>query len=123
MFTSVEEAEVYFGIPDEIGVCLPPEGFVADFGLESFSPETLEVNCEQSSPRPLRELLRDATFAASFFEEAIAAAAAIGIESAQGVALVYDFDYRLHSAPRDQAGAVRFVGAFPFVRSSSPRSR
>jgi uncharacterized repeat protein (TIGR04138 family) len=115
-FASVENAETYFGIPDEIGVYLPPEAFAADFALGNFPPDTLEVNFEQVSPRPLGELLRDATFAASFLDRAIEAAARQGIDQAQGVALLYDFDYRLHAARRDVAGPLRFIGTFPFIR-------
>jgi uncharacterized repeat protein (TIGR04138 family) len=115
-FASVEEAEAYFGIPDEIGVYLPPEAFAGDFGLGNFPPWALEVNFEQVLPRPLRELLRDATFAASFLDQAVEAAAQQGIDHAQGVALLYDFDYRLNSARRDVAGPLRFIGAFPFIR-------
>ena len=70
-FTSVEEAEKYFGIPDEIGVYLPAEAFAADFGLGEFPPDILEVNFEQADPRPLRELLLDATFSASFLDQAV----------------------------------------------------
>jgi uncharacterized repeat protein (TIGR04138 family) len=114
-FGSIEEAEAYFGIPDEIGVYLPPEAFAGDFSLGNFPPETLEVNFEQVSPRPLRELLRDATFAASFLDEAVETAARQGVDQAQGVALLYHFDYRLNSARRDVVGPMRFIGAFPFV--------
>jgi uncharacterized repeat protein (TIGR04138 family) len=115
-FESVEDAEAYFGIPDEIGVYLPAEAFAADFGLGNFPPETLEVNFEQVPPRLVGELLRDATFAASFLDQAIEAAVHKGIDQGQGVALLYDFDYRLNSAKRDVVGPLRFIGAFPFVR-------
>jgi len=117
-FASVEEAEAYFGIPDEIGVYLPPEAFAADWGLGNFPSETLEVNFEQVAPRPLAVLLRDATFAASFQDQALAAADRQGIHEAQGVALLFDFDYRLQPARPDTAGPLRFVGAFPFVQIS-----
>src|SRR5215218_4782978 len=86
-FASVEAAEAYFGIPDEIGVYLPPEAFATDFGLGDFPPETLEVNFEQVSPRPLRELLEDATFSASFIDQGVEAGTRQGIYDAQGVAL------------------------------------
>ncbi len=115
-FASVEEAEAYFGIPDEVGVYLPPEAFARDFGLGHFPPETLEVNFEQVSPRPLRELLRDATFSASFLDQALEATTRLGIHEAQGIALLFDFDYRLNPSRLDSAGPLRFVGAFPFVR-------
>ena len=39
-FPSLEAAEAYFGIPDEIGVYLPPEGFAADLGLASRRTDT-----------------------------------------------------------------------------------
>jgi uncharacterized repeat protein (TIGR04138 family) len=114
-FPSVEEAERYFGIPDEIGVYLPAEAFIRDFGLGDFAPETLEVNFEQASPRPLRELLQDATFSASFIDPAVAAANRRGISLAQGIALLYDFDYRSKPKREDVAGPLKFIGAFPFV--------
>src|SRR5437763_8810185 len=92
-FPSVEAAESYFGIPDEIGVYLPPEGFAQDLGMPDLPAECLEVNFEQISPRPLRELLQGATFSASFIDEAVAAAGRQDIQAAQGIALLYDFDY------------------------------
>jgi uncharacterized repeat protein (TIGR04138 family) len=115
-FPSLEDAEGYFGISDEVGVCLPADPFASDFCLGEFPPETLEVNFEQMSPRSLDDLLRDATFGASFLPQAIAAAARQGIDRVQGVALLYDFDYRLRQGWRDAAGPLRFVGAFPFAR-------
>lgn len=114
-FPSVEAAEAYFGIPDEIGVYLPPEAFAADFGLGDFPPETLEVNFEGVSPRPLRELLSDATFSESFIDQAVEAGIRQGIHEARGVALLYDFDYRAKPGRDDAAGALTFIGAFPFV--------
>jgi uncharacterized repeat protein (TIGR04138 family) len=118
-FASVEDAEKYFGIPDEIGVYLPPEAFAADFGLGEFPPDTLEVNFEQTDPRPLQELLRDATFSASFLDQAVEAANRKGIREGQGVALLYDFDYLLNPVPKENVGALRFVGSFPFLKTSS----
>jgi uncharacterized repeat protein (TIGR04138 family) len=120
-FASVEEAEAYFGIPDDVGVYLPAEGFAADLGLADFPPDALEVNFEQVTPRPLRTLLEDATFAGSFLDQAVEAAARQGVQEAQGIALLYDFDYRLKPERRDVAGPVRFIGAFPFIRLS-PRA-
>src|SRR5947209_272142 len=114
-FASIEEAEAYFGIPEKIGLYLPAEAFTADFGLGDFPPETLEANFEQLAPRPLAVLLRDATFADSFRDRALEAARRQGIHEAQGVALLYDFDYRLKPDRRDVAGPVRFLGAVPFV--------
>ncbi len=115
-FASVEAAELYFGIPDETGVYLPPEAFATDFALGDFPPETLEVNFEQVAPRPLSELLRDATFAASFTDSAVQAAAQQAMEQAQGIAILYDFDYRLNPARRDVVGGLRFIGAFPYIQ-------
>lgn len=117
-FASVEDAEAYFGIPDEVGIYLPAEAFARDFDLGEFPPEILEVNFERVSPRPLADLLRDATFAASFLDQALEVAARQGVEQAQGIALLYNFDYRLHPAPRDAAGPLRFLGVFPYVRVS-----
>lgn len=118
-FPTVEAAEVYFGIPDEIGVYLPPMGFVNDLGLADIPAEKLEVNFEQVVPRPLRELLKDATFSAAFMEQAVAAADQQGIQMAQGIVLLYDFDYQAITGWRRELGALQFIGSFPFARSST----
>jgi Immunity protein 22 len=114
-FASIEEAEAYFGIPDEIGVYLPADAFARDFSLGNFPPENLEVNFEQLTPRPLRELIQDATFADSFVDQAVQAAAEQGIRQAPGIVLLYDFDYRRKTVQCDAAGSLRFVGAFPYA--------
>jgi len=118
-FPALEAAEVYFGIPDEIGVYLPPEGFANDLGLDDVPIECLEVNFEQSLPRPLRELLQDATFSAAFIESAVEEASRQGIHAAQGIALLYDFDYQANEGWQLVVGPLRFIGSFPFVRDST----
>jgi hypothetical protein len=115
VFPSVEAAESYFGIPDEIGVYLAPEAFAKDLGLEDLPSECLEVNFEQVSPRPLRQLLQDATFSSSFINQTIAAASEQGIQTAQGVALLYDFDYQAAPSWQRTVGPLQFIGSFPFV--------
>jgi uncharacterized repeat protein (TIGR04138 family) len=115
-FGSIEAAEVYLGIPDEVGVYLPPDAFTAELGLSDVPADLLEVNFEQVAPRSLTELLRDASFSVSFRDEAVAAARSQGIIQAQGVALLYDFDYRLKPGRQSRTGPLLFVGAFPFVR-------
>jgi uncharacterized repeat protein (TIGR04138 family) len=115
-FPTRREAEVYFGIPDEIGVYLPAEGFIADTGVADFPPETLEANFEQLARRRLSTLLADATYSASFIDPAIEAAHQLGIAEAQGVALLYDWDYdAIGGAIR---GPLTFIGSFPYVATA-----
>jgi hypothetical protein len=122
-FPSVDAAEAYFGIPDEIGVYLPPESFARDLAMDDLPSECLEVNFEQVSPRPLRELLQEATFAGTFIEQAVEAAGQQGIQAAQGVALVYDFDYQFAPGWQRAVGPLQFIGSFPFVRPSAAEER
>jgi hypothetical protein len=122
-FPSVEEAEAYFGIPDEIGVDLPPEGMATDLGLSDLPAESLEVNFEQLAPRPLAELLKDATYSASFREQAVGAAKRQGIQAAQGIALLYDFDYQPDPEREGAGGPLTFIGSFPYVRTPSSGGR
>jgi hypothetical protein len=117
-FPSVDAAETYFGIPDEIGVYLPPEAFARDLGLGDLPAESLEVNFEQLTPRPVQHLLADATYAASFLEAAVEAASLQGIDRAQGAALVYDFDYQAKPGWQRTAGPLTFIGGFRFLASS-----
>lgn len=118
-FASVEAAEAYFGIPDEIGVYLPPEAFAKDLGLEELPSERLEVNFEQVLDRPLRQLLQDATFSSTFIEQALTAASEQGIPTAQGIALLYDFDYQTAPDWQRKVGPLQFIGSFPFVGTST----
>jgi hypothetical protein len=114
MFPSVEAAEAYFGIPDEIGVFLPPEAFATDLGVDEQLLEKLEVNFERMSPRPFRELLNDATFCGAFRDQAAEAASRLGISRAQGIALVYDFDYQAKPDWQHLNGPLTFIGTFRF---------
>jgi hypothetical protein len=116
-FPSIEAAEAYFGIPDEIGVYLPPDGFAGDVSIADVPPECLEVNFEQLAPRPLGLLLQDATYSASFVEQVVVEGGRQGVREAQGVALLYDFEYRLPQGRGPAAGPLRFIGSFPFVRT------
>ncbi len=117
-FPSVEAAESYFGIPDEIGVDLPPEAFANNLGLEDLPVECLEVNFEQVLPRPLGQLLQNASFSASFIDQTVAAASQQGIQTAQGIALIYDFDYQVAPDWQRTAGPLQFIGSFPVVGTS-----
>lgn len=116
-FPSLEAAEVYFGIPDEIGVYLPPEAFARDLGVDSQLLDRLEVNFERMSPRPLRELLADATFSGDFCGAAVETASRMGISMAQGIALIYDFDYQAKPGWPKLTGPLTFIGTFTYQRS------
>ena len=116
-FPTVEAAEAYFGIPDEIGVYLPPVSFANDLGLDELAVECLEVNFEQLATRPLRLLLQDATFGAAFIDQAVVAASQLGIDTAQGIALLYDFDYQANPNWQRAVGPLRFIGTFPLIGS------
>jgi len=113
-FPSIEAAEVYFGIPDEIGVYLPPEGFAREIGVGAELLEKLEANFERLSPRPLRELLDGARFSSAFNDSVIAAANRMGISMSQGIALVHDFDYEASPDCQRVTGPLTFIGTFPF---------
>jgi hypothetical protein len=114
-FASIEMAEEYFGIPDEIGVDLPPEVFARDLGVDDLPAERLEVLFDQPAPRPIVDLLRQATFSASFLAAAGAAAQGQGVVTAQGIALVYDFDYEAEPGWQGSVGPLQFIGSFRFV--------
>jgi hypothetical protein len=64
-------------------------------------------------------LLQDATFSAGFIDQAVEAASQQGIQVAQGVALLYDFDYQAHPDRQSEVGPLSFIGSFAFVGSST----
>lgn len=118
-FPTLEAAEAYFGIPDEIGVYLPAVSFAHDLGTDEIPAECLEVNFEQVAPRPIRELLQDATYSAAFIDPAVAAANQQGFPTAQGIALLYDFDYQAKPGWQPVVGPLRFIGSFKFAEPSA----
>ncbi|HJZ93648.1 MAG TPA: immunity 22 family protein [Gemmataceae bacterium] len=99
-----------------------PAPFSVELGPGFYPPWALEINFEGTIPRPLVVLLHDATFAVSFLDRAVIAAERMGIREAQGVALLYDFDYRLAPTWAEGVGPLRFVGTFAFVRTA-PNAR
>jgi hypothetical protein len=113
-FPSVEAAEAYFGIPDEVGVFLAPDAFARDLGVDEQLLENLEADFQRLSPRPLGELLNDATCSGAFRDQAVEAASRLRISSAQGIALVYDFDYQAKPDWQRMIGPLTFIGTFPF---------
>jgi uncharacterized repeat protein (TIGR04138 family) len=114
-FASPDEADAYFqedlDAPDR-----PLSAFAADFRLGYYLPWKLEMNFQGDRPRPPGELLRDATFAPTFLDQAVALARAQGVEEARGYALLHDYGYRQNPARVDEAGPLRFLGACAYVQ-------
>lgn len=118
-FSSAEDADGYFTEefdPDKEH--WKPSPFAEELGLGFYHPAALEVNFEQTTPRPLLNLLMEASFSESFFHAAFAVAREQGIDKAQGIALLYDFDYQLKPNWGRTVGLVRYVGTFPYDRSA-----
>jgi hypothetical protein len=115
-FPTPEDADAYFA---EVfgGGRWEPSPFSVVFGLGYYPPWRLETNFQSPQPQPIGHLLRDATFALTFADRAVAMAASQGITEAQGIALLYDFDYRLKPGRVDRAGPMTFIGSFAFVKT------
>ncbi len=117
-FPSIDDAEAYFfkdAGDGSAGRCR----FANDFALDAFDPACVEIRFERPTPRPIEQLLEDCTFSESFAADALAAAKALGIREAQGVALIYYADYGANSVVRAEAGPLKFLGSFPFADTSS----
>jgi uncharacterized repeat protein (TIGR04138 family) len=116
-FPSVDDADAYF--TEELDAeDWKPSPFGVELGLGFYPPSCLEINFEELSPRPVQALLREATFSGSFIRPAVEAAGRRGIHEAQGIALLYDYDYQLKPGWAEAVGPVRFVGTFVFDRGS-----
>jgi hypothetical protein len=113
-FPSVEAVDAYFTEdygPDH----WKPSPFAVELGLGYYPPEYLEIHFdEETIPRPLLTLLMEASFSESFLHDAFAAARDQGIYEAQGIALLYNFDYQFKSDWKQTVGPMRFIGAFGF---------
>jgi len=115
-FPTPEAADAYFA--EDFGPGRwEPAPFSIEFGLGFYPPWLLETNFQSAGPQSIGELLRDATFAPTFADRAAVAAARRGVSHAHGVALLYDFDYRLKSNRRERAGPLSFVDSFAFVKT------
>jgi uncharacterized repeat protein (TIGR04138 family) len=115
-FPTPDEADAYFA--EEFGPGRwEPAQFSVDFGLGYYPPWRLETNFQSAEPRPIGDLLCDATFAPTFADRAAAAASRRGYARVNGVTLLYDFDYRLKPDRQDRAGPLTFVDSFAFVKT------
>jgi hypothetical protein len=79
---------------------------------------TLVVHFEYLKPRPIKDLLNEAAFSASFIEKALHAAVQKEIHQAQGIALLFDFDYQAKRSWKSSSGPLTFLGTFPYARPS-----
>jgi uncharacterized repeat protein (TIGR04138 family) len=115
-FSSPEAADAYFAEVFGPGrwVAAP---FSVEFGLGYYPPWRLEIDFQSPTARPVGDLLRDATFAPTFADRAALAATRAGMATAQGVALLYDFDYLLKPGRVVRSGPLAFVGSFAFVKT------
>jgi hypothetical protein len=115
-FKSPESADAYFA--EVVGAGRwEPSRFSVDFGLGYYPPWRLEINFQSSGPHSISELLIDATFAPTFADRAVAVANQKALALAQGIALLYDFDYLLKSERKERVGSLWFVGSFAFVKT------
>jgi hypothetical protein len=113
-FGSVDAVEWYFGVPAPDGRLPPPYSFIEEFQLPPFSPECLEINFTQSAPRRVRELLESTSFSSSYVDAACDGADRLGIEEAQGVALLFNFDYQACPKVLAKSPNLRFLGVFEY---------
>lgn len=118
-FGSIDAVEWYFGEPTPDGKLPPSYSFIEDFRLPEFSPECLEINFTQVQPRPLSELLASTSFSSSYIDSACAAAERLGIEEAQGVALLFNFDYQACPKVLPKSPNLRFVGVFEYDQDAA----
>lgn len=91
-FPSVDAADAYFDETyhhDET----PISQFARDLGLRSYPSDCLEFHFEDTSLRPLAELLAECSFSESYARDVLAVAQLRGITAVQGVALLFQFDY------------------------------
>jgi hypothetical protein len=116
-FASTDEADTFFADASD-GEERIPSAFAREWGLGFYPPHCLEIHFEHLTERPLAVLLQEATFSASFLGAALAAASQQGISAAQGIALLYDFDYQAKPGRVSARGALRFIGAFTFDRAA-----
>lgn len=118
-FPRVEDVDAYFTeeyTPDY----WEPSPFAVELGLGYYPPEYLEIHFpEEMVPQPLLTFLMEAAFSESFLHAALAAARNQGIYEAQGIALLYNFDYESKPNWTQAVGPMRFIGTFPFDGGSS----
>jgi hypothetical protein len=116
-FASADEAEDYFAEEGD-GEGPIPSAFSREWRLGPYPPHRLEIHFEQPSDRALTVLLQEATFSASFIDAAVEAAGRQGIRAAQGIALLYYFDYQSRPDRQCEVGSLRFIGTFAFDRGA-----
>jgi uncharacterized repeat protein (TIGR04138 family) len=112
-FPSIEAADAYFEETFH-NDATPISQFAEDFGFRGYPSDCLEFHFEEPRPQPIADLLALCSFCESYAEVAGRAAKERGIETAQGLALLFNFDFRQGVEKPQENGLLWFLGAFPF---------
>lgn len=112
-FPSIDLADAYFEETYR-NDATPISKFAGDFGFRGYRSDCLEYHFEQPDVIPVQELIALCSFSESYAAQALAAAAELGIDVAQGLALLFNFDFRRGTAKPQANACLRFLGAFGF---------
>ena len=87
--------------------------FAEEFGLLWYDHDYMEASFENSTAS-VEQLLKGASFSASFLAEAVATAKKSGLSKGQAAILLYDVSYEAeHGAASGEK--FQFLGAFPYL--------
>jgi hypothetical protein len=88
--------------------------FSEDFGFGFYDHDSVEMNVSQTGPGPVRDLLADVSYSASFLEAAASAAERQGIRQTELIFLMDDFEYDPKVTEIEQGKHLRFLGCFDY---------
>jgi hypothetical protein len=92
----------------------PLAEWMGEFGFGWFDHDQMDTNWDGLKGQPLRDLLGQCSYAASFLERAVAAGSEQGIEESQTALLLYDFKYDPKVTGVTQGKYLRFLGTFRY---------
>ena len=94
----------------------PLAEWMGEFGFGWFDHDFMDANSDGLAWRSVRELIAPCSYAASYVEAAVGAAAQLGIHKTQTVLLLFDWRYDPAVSGVQQGRFLHFVGAFPYSK-------
>ncbi len=88
--------------------------WMGEFGFGYFDHDFMDTNSHGMKIGPLRALIEPCSYATSFIDTAMQAAAQLGITETQFVMLLYDFCYDPNVTSVTRGTYLQFLGAFPY---------
>ena len=97
--------------------------FSEDFGFGFYVLDFVELNCSETGPKPVHDILAGHSYSTSFIDAASTAAEKLRMAKTELVFLMYDFEYDPKVTGIKQSKYLRFLECFDFDKDAPELGR